>query len=65
MEEVLDVYEPPYNAYRLVVCIDEKMYLLLGGARVQHPMRPDSDEKIDSEYICNASICNMYSKLKC
>ena len=30
MEDVLDVYELPYNPARPVVCMDEKPYQLLG-----------------------------------
>ena len=40
MEDVLDVYELPYNPKRPVVCMDEKPYQLLGDAREPLPMRP-------------------------
>ena len=33
MEDVLDVYELPYNPARPVVCMDEKPYQLLGDVR--------------------------------
>jgi hypothetical protein len=33
MEDVLDVYEQPYNPAISVVCMDEKPYQLLGEAR--------------------------------
>ena len=33
MENVLDVYEIPYNSMRPVVCMDEKPYQLLDDAR--------------------------------
>lgn len=33
MEDVLDVYELPYNPKIPVVCMDEKPYQLLGEAR--------------------------------
>ena len=33
MEDVLDVYERPYDPSRPVVCMDEKPYQLLGEAR--------------------------------
>ena len=33
MEDVLDVYELPYNSKRPVVCMDEKPYQLLGDAK--------------------------------
>ena len=40
MEDVLDVYELPYNPIRPVVCMDEKPYQLLGDVREPLPMRP-------------------------
>ena len=60
MEDVLDVYELPYNALRPVVCMDEKPYQLLGDAREPLPMRPGSNQKIDSEYIRNGS-CSIFA----
>lgn len=44
MEDVLDVYELPYDEKRPVVCMDEKPYQLLGEAREPLPMIPGSDE---------------------
>ena len=57
MEDVLDVYELPYNSKRPVVCVcmDEKPYQLLGDARKSLPMRPGDNAKIDSEYIRNGT----------
>jgi hypothetical protein len=34
MEEVLEVYERPYNALRPVVCLDESPKQLIGEKRV-------------------------------
>ncbi len=45
MEDVLDVYELPYNPARPVVCMDEKPYQLLGDVREPLPMRPGDDQK--------------------
>ncbi len=56
MEDVLDVYELPYNPMRPVVCMDEKPYQLLGDARESLPMRPGDNQKIDSEYIRNWNL---------
>lgn len=33
MEDVLDVYELPYNEKKPVVCMDEKPYQILGEVR--------------------------------
>jgi transposase len=59
MEDVLDVYELPYNPQKPVVCMDEKPYQLLGDARPVLPVRPGSDRKIDAEYVRHGtcSIC--------
>lgn len=56
MEDVPDVYELPYNESRPVVCVDEKPYQLLGEAREPLPMIPESDRKIDSEYVRNGTV---------
>lgn len=51
MEDVLDIYEMPYNPAVPVVCMDEKPYQLLGEARELLPMRPGDTQKTDSEYV--------------
>ena len=56
MEDVLDVYELPYNPSIPVVCMDEKPYQLLGEARELLPMRPGDTQKIDCEYIRNGTV---------
>lgn len=33
MEDILDIYEMPYNPTVPVVCMDEKPYQLLSGTR--------------------------------
>lgn len=60
MEDVLDVYELPYDSQRPVVCMDEKPYQLLGDAREHLPMRPGDDMKIDSEYVRNGT-CSIFA----
>jgi len=60
MEDVLDVYELPYNPMRPVVCMDEKPYQLLGDARESLAMRPGDNHKIDSEYIRNGT-CSIFA----
>lgn len=56
MEDILDVYELPYDEKRPVVCMDEKPYQLLGDAREPLPMMPGSDQKTDSEYVRNGTV---------
>lgn len=60
MEDVLDVYERPYSKKCPVVCMDEKPYQLLGETREPLPMQPDSDQKLDSEYIRNGT-CSIFA----
>lgn len=60
MEDVLDVYELPYNPEVPVVCMDEKPYQLLGEARNSWAMRPGDNKKIDSEYVRNGT-CSIFA----
>ena len=60
MEDVLDVYELPYNPERPVVCMDEKPYQLQDDARKPLPMRPGDNQKIDSEYVRNGT-CSIFA----
>lgn len=60
MEDVLDVYELPYDEKLPVVCMDEKPYQLLGEAREPLPMIPGCDQKIDSEYVRNGT-CSIFA----
>ena len=59
MEDILDVYEMPYNPSIPVVCMDEKPYQLLGEAREPLPMRKGSNQKIDSEYV-REGTCSIF-----
>ena len=60
MEDVLDVYEMPYNPSIPVVCMDEKPYQLLGEVRDSWAMRPGDDKKVDSEYMRNGT-CSIFA----
>lgn len=60
MEDVLDVYELPYDPQRPVVCMDEKPYQLLGEARESWAMRPGNNKKVDSEYVRNGT-CSIFA----
>ena len=50
MEDILDVYQLPYDAQCPVVCMDEKPYQLLADVREPIPLSPGKVRKIDSEY---------------
>ena len=56
MEDVLDVYELPYDQKHPIVCMDEKPYQLLGEAREPLPMIPGNDRKADAEYTRNGTV---------
>ncbi len=49
MEEVLELYEEPYDPLRPVVCFDERPCQLLAEVREPLPMRPGRVERLDSE----------------
>ena len=60
MEDVLDVYERPYNPKEPVVCMDEKPLQLLGEVREPRPMKPGETAIIDSEYVRNGT-CSIFA----
>ena len=50
MEEVLDLYEEPYDPSRPLICFDERPCQLIGDVRDPLPMKPGCIERFDSEY---------------
>jgi hypothetical protein len=50
MEEVLDVYQRPYDPARPQVCLDETSRQLLEHTRVPIPARPGMPKREDDEY---------------
>jgi DDE superfamily endonuclease len=50
MEEVLDLYEEPYDEKRPVVCFDERPCQLLAEVREPLPAAPGFPERRDHEY---------------
>lgn len=60
MEDVLDIYELPYNPDVPVVCMDEKPYQLVGEARDSWAMRPGDNKKVDSEYV-RKGTCSIFA----
>ncbi len=59
MEDVLDVYQRPYDAKRPVVCLDEISKELRDTPRGNLPIQPDRSERQDYEYVRNG-VCNMF-----
>ena len=56
MEDVLDVYQRPYDPENPVICIDEKPVPLLSDTRDPIAMDEGSVKKIDYEYERNGSV---------
>ena len=50
MEDVLEVYQRPYDAQRPLVCLDECSKQLIGEVREPLPPKPGHVAKQDSEY---------------
>jgi len=59
MEDVLDVYEQPYDQDKPVVCMDEKPYQLLEEVRDPIPMSPTHDRLVDNEYV-RKGTCSIF-----
>jgi hypothetical protein len=55
MEDVIDVYERPYDAACPQVCVDEGGKQLVGDVREPLPVRPGSAAKRDHEYARNGT----------
>jgi hypothetical protein len=51
MEEILDLYEEPYDPNRAVVCFDERPCQLLAEVRESLASKPGKpQQRVDSEY---------------
>ena len=59
MEEILDLYERPYNSKEPVICFDEKMHHLVSDVRFPLPMKRGFIKKRDYEYKRKGS-CNVF-----
>ena len=50
MEEILDLYEEPYDSKKPVVCFDERPCQLLAEVRESLASKPGKPKRVDSEY---------------
>ena len=50
MEDVLEVYQRPFDCARPLVCLDEAAKQLLGEVRAPLPMKPGEPARVDGEY---------------
>ena len=55
MEQVLDVYEQPYNPLKPVICFDERPCQLLGNVFQPIAMKPGRIEREDYHYKRNGT----------
>ena len=53
MEDVLEVYQRPYDEKRPVVCLDETNRQLIGETRTPRPVQPGQPAQHDYEYARN------------
>ena len=59
MEDVLEVYQRPYDPKRPVVCLDETSKQLVGETRVPIPAKPGIPAREDYEYKRNG-VANLF-----
>ena len=50
MEEIVDLYEEPYDSKKPVVCFDERPCQLLAEVREPLASKPGTPQRVDSEY---------------
>jgi hypothetical protein len=55
MEDVLDLYEQPYDAQQPVVCFDETSKQLIAETRQPLPAKPGQVQRYDTEYQRNGT----------
>ena len=60
MEEVLDLYQLPFDPMRPLWCMDEKPVQLLASAREEVPAAPGSPKKVDDEYVRDGT-CSVFA----
>jgi len=57
MEDVLNLYQQPYDPKHPVICYDEKQFQKLSNVMADIPMKPGSPRKQDSEYKREGTCC--------
>ncbi len=57
MEDILDLYEQPYDPLHPVVCFDERPCQLLGDVLAPMPMQPGKPKREDYEYEHHGTCC--------
>ena len=57
MEDILEVYQQPYDPRFPVICFDERPYQLLQGLAQELPMKPGRAAKADYQYRRQGTCC--------
>jgi len=57
IEDLLDLYEQPYDPKRPVICFDERPCQLIGDVIIPIPLKPGSTKKEHYEYLRNGTCC--------
>jgi len=57
MEDVLSIYERPYDSRYPVICFDERPCQLIGDVLVPVPMKPGKPKREDYHYKRNGTCC--------
>ena len=59
MEDILDLYQQPFDEAYPVICMDEQPHQLLDETRDPIPMQPGNPERQDGEYVRNGT-CSIF-----
>jgi len=59
MEDVLDLYQEPYDPNKPTVCFDEMPFQILGDINEPIPMKPGRVKRVDYEYE-RKGTCNFF-----
>lgn len=59
MEDILDLYQQPFDEGYPVICMDEKPHQLLDETRAPIPMKSGNLERQDGEYVRNGT-CSIF-----
>ena len=57
MEDLLDLYEQPYDPQQPVICVDERPCQLVGDRLTPLPMQPGQPKKEDTQYERHGVCC--------
>ena len=57
MEDVLEIYQRPYDSQFPVVCMDEQPVQLVKETRIPLPPEPEKPARYDYEYERNGTAC--------